>query len=300
MDLAFGSNPVRLALDGQGHRNLLIPAGSETIPADQRPSVLRVQQQSLSFDGSTSSYLVVCCTESELSGEFDELVLDVLESIERSQTPAQDAAHSIGRWRRLFRASRLRGLTTQERLGLFAELSVLQALLTSSSLVGSSCWTGPDQHPHDFELPGECLEVKAIGVESSAISIHGVDQLDQHGERPLTLIVCTVLSDPDGQTLHELIESVRSQLPDEPLFTQQLAKAHWSVADAGSSTESYSVAATAVVPVTSGLPRLTNGSFVAGALPEGVAKVTYQVEVGRLLEHANGTSLLDVARALSS
>ena len=129
------------------------------------------------FGAADEVFVDLSCTEQDLHAEFDDVVTDILESIRGVERPGIAALQAIARWRRLFRARLVRGLSIQAKLGLFAELTMLLALVDADPAFSVDLWRGPLREPHDFEAPGRCLEIKAVTSESDAVVIHGVSQL---------------------------------------------------------------------------------------------------------------------------
>jgi hypothetical protein len=296
LDVEFEGQPVRVALDGEGHRHLLVPAGAEVISGDQKPSVITLTQRDLSFGGVTGSFVDVRCVKGELAAEFDDFIVDVLNSINGSENPAQQTVQVIGRWRQLFKSALARGLSEQERIGLFAELTVLSAIHSLDDAIASEHWTGPDRDKHDFELPARCLEVKAVGISGANVTIHGLDQLDAHDGRDLHLVLVTVEQDPDGHTLAELVDRVRAQLGGDPEFPRKLAKARWNREDHLSQVQSYSVISACALPVDGATPRLVPSSLLGGMPPEGVSAIQYRIALEALLPLCTSPDLHSVAR----
>lgn len=286
LDGVLARGPARVALDREGHRHLLVPAGEEQIPSDQRQSVLTVIQRNLRFGPVAESFVDVSCAEAGLAAEFDDLIMDVVESISESEEPARDTVLVIGRWRRMFSSAAGHQLSEEQRVGLAAELSVLKALHEANPSVGAALWTGPDRASHDFELSSRCLEVKAYGGTSDQIQIHGLGQLGTHEERPLFLLLIQVERGDDGLTLAELVDSVRREFEGDPALAAQLAKAGWRAGDSALADVRYQIGSPVVVPVESDVPRLVPSMLSAGAVPVGVSKVRYSVEISELIPHA--------------
>ncbi len=198
---------IRAAVDHSGRRHLLI-AGDDSAPVEPSVGVLAIEFRQLVFGHVGRAYLDICCTDPALNIEFQEVAVDILESVVAAVEPVAEALKVIDRWRRLLRAGAA-SLRDSERIGLFAELSVLVTLNESGADVPASCWTGPLRAAHDFELTERCLEVKGIGYTSSAIRVHGFEQLAQHDGRPLHLVLASVELDPAGTTIPYLIQRLR-------------------------------------------------------------------------------------------
>jgi hypothetical protein len=273
----LGATSCRLAVDQDGLRHLIVPATSEQVAVDPRPSALTVTVRQLTFDGLKTVWVDVCCTDGDLNPEFDELINDVLENLDGSSTPAATTLRTINRWRRLFGAKATRGLSVQARRGLFAELMLLRTLLTCQPTVDVSAWTGPLRQPHDFELPRRCIEVKAVGRRNDAVTIHGLDQLASHDGRPLDLVVMTVVDDPAGATLAEIIDEIKTMTPNLPALATLLRDSGWTPMIGAADTDRLSVSDVISVVVDDTLPRLVPNSLTAGTLPTEISELTYKL-----------------------
>lgn len=277
---------IRAALDGQGNRHILI-SGSTPETLQPRTGVLSISHMRLAFSGPAHDYLDVACTDPKLNEQFDELALDVMEACVHADRPVETALQVVERWRRLLRTVGMSGLHENERVGLFAELSVFLAL---GSRASASSWTGPLRAPHDFELEHGCLEVKGCSHGASSIWVHGADQLDEHHGRPLALVLATVERVDDGQSIADLVQQLEAQRPHElSLIRERLAAAKYNVVDGGMHDPTYALRHVTVIPVEANIPRLVGASFVAGAVPSGVGMVDYEVDIAQLRVHGTAT-----------
>ena len=293
LDIAFHENPVRIAVDRKGHRHLLVPSSDETVAPDTRQHVLAMKQASYAFDRGATKYLDIECGEPELNAEFDDVVLDVLEALEATEKPAGAAAQTIERWRRLFKVGMRRSLSEQQRLGLFAELTILRELRASSPGLPASVWAGPRRETHDFELEQGCLEVKAVGSGSTSITIHGLDQMDNHDDRPLRLLVVTVVPDDDGTTLNSLVHELQGAFAGDPAFMAMMGLTGWAPDDPAAATLGYSIEGAARVRVEPGVPRLVRGSLVE-ELDDGIGSVSYAIGLAELLVHGEPLGIPEI------
>jgi hypothetical protein len=291
LDLAFEDVACRVALDRNGFRHLLIASFDEQPEVDSRPSVLSATLRPLSFGGKVHDYFDIACLDQELHPEFDEVVLDILETIQGADQPAVAAAESLARWRRLFRSRLVRGLSMEARIGLFAELSVLIALTEADSALPIEMWRGPLREPHDFELKSRCIEVKGLAERSERFTVHGWEQLDRHDERPLDLILVNVVSDPTGLSISNLVETLRKRVESPTTLRARLLAAGWDETIATADDETFTVGTIFGLPVSDAVPRLVRNMLVQGQPPDGVSGLRYQVELADLLPMVVETSL---------
>jgi hypothetical protein len=294
LDVRSDDESCRLAVDRSGARHLLVPVDAEETIAAQHGSALTIEQRQLVFGQVTHSYIDLSCVQPELYVEFDEVVEDVIDAVRGALDTGQATLDVVDRWKRLFQSGLFRGLGADVLRGLFAELCCLGSLVELEPALDATCWTGPLGRPHDFELPASCIEVKALGVKSDRVHVHGLDQLDSHDGRPLQLAVLTVVDDPDGRSIAELVDGLARRINDPQLMRRRLTAVGWTEnTDQG---ERYSVAEVLGVAVTEAVPRLVAKSLRASALPEGVGDVGYSLERQSLLPFVVEASLADIAR----
>jgi Putative PD-(D/E)XK family member, (DUF4420) len=295
LDVVFAERSCRAALDREGVRHLLVPIVDETLSQDSRASVLCSATRVLSFAGEISTYVDIWCTESALHDEFDGVIEDILDDIASTDRPGAAALANLARWRRLFRNRLVQGLGPRARRGLFAELSVLLAMVNADPHISVDIWTGPMGDPHDFETPKRSIEVKATAPGVDSIVINGLQQLDTHGGRPLDLVVLTVVTDPNGTTITDLVSEINTRMGTQAGFEKRLARLGWQSGDENLDTESFAIVKIQRVPIGDTTPRLVPAALSAGALPEGISEVTYRLAKATLAVHATSGTLDQIA-----
>lgn len=294
---AFASFPLggssarsscRAALDRAGHRHLLVPYDDALQGGIENGSaVLSMRQQVLAFDGSSRAYIDIECRQPELSHEFDQVCLDVLDAFQGPEDGAASTLAVITRWRRLFDSFGSRRLDKRAKLGLFAELSVYRALL----LAGSEDveWTGPSAAPHDFETERVSIEVKGYGASSPTVTVHGLAQLQPTHDKPLYLALIEVSDDEVGERIADVIGEIA------PLLEERAASFAAAVGRVGytpsAGEERFRVNNALVVEVDASTPRLTPAHLRDEGLMDGVVRLRCEVEIGSLAPLATPTSL---------
>jgi Putative PD-(D/E)XK family member, (DUF4420) len=296
LDISFDGRPCRVAVDRSGARHLLIPATGEALSDDDRGSTLAISVRRLGFGTDVTEFVDLACMDVDLQAEFDDVILDVLDAVSAAELPGAAALASIRRWRRLFRNRLVRGLSRQARIGLFAELGLLSAMLDIEPTLTADIWRGPLREPHDFELIARCVEVKAVASSSEAIIIHGLRQLDTHGDRPLDLSLVEVVTDPNGTRLADIIDAVLAKSQAEVDLQRRLELAGWFAASEALDVECFSVGSVLVTPVTVSTPRIVPSSLPGGEVPLGISAVTYELSREVLAESLVPSSLVAVAR----
>ncbi|MBU9697283.1 PD-(D/E)XK motif protein [Rhodobacteraceae bacterium HSP-20] len=213
---------------------------------------------------------------------FETLCRDVMAAGELAETEAEALERAIGRtfrWHYLLRGGKSEALSEESQKGLIGEIEVLKLLM---SVLGPkpalTAWTGPSGAPKDFELKGDCIEVKARrGASQPFIKITNEFQLAEVPGRRLWLGVLAVdkVQPPHGRTLTEQIKEVTDMLEQ----SEPSAILEWDLhlADAGFDIlHDYSAWRWIVSPpdfhiVTDDFPR------IAAPIPLGLSSVSYSL-----------------------
>lgn len=284
---AGGAADFLLAIDKEGCRHLLIPATADLRLSPTRgPLSLSIGPYDFSrADGPSHAgrFLDVACTLRHLNRQFEPVVADVIAESTGLPNPAATAIGTVGNWRRLF--ATLAGAETlghQEQLALFGELAVLELLAGARGEIRPEWWTGPDNEPHDFELPEASIEVKARGEESTTITVHGLRQLAETDGKPLYLASVLVAEDSGGRQLDELLQELCSTCPQAVALRQKAA-----MAGIGRGTQEYarfSVRSLEIGQVDDGFPRITSASLGADDA-DAVLSLRYELDYRRIQPH---------------
>jgi hypothetical protein len=282
---------IRLAVDRDNGRHLLVEFPGEPSPLSQPNSPLIDRVWSLTFGGQRRSYLDVACLNSGLWEVFDDLIVDVLQIAWPAPQPGAAVKSALESWRALFKTGLIRSLSRERRFGLFAELLVLQAAVTLASAGEIVSWVGPGGAPHDFEFVHSCVEVKAVGTSSTRTRIHGLSQLEPHDPKPLDLIVLTVIEREDGQSISSLVEGLTAAGVGARELRGGLSQSGWT--SDSDFDEPLAIAEVLHVRVGAETPRITTSALLGG-IPEGVSDISYEVDLSTLAEHGTGHSLSEI------
>lgn len=268
---------ARIALDHDRNRHLLVPTELAHRAWTEIASPVRDCVRSLTFGDSTRAYLDVSCNASQLFDVFDELIVDVLDDASGAPDPGESVDVALARWRAMFRAIAGTKFGRERRFGLFAELLVLEQALTTSGSDALDCWTGPSGGSHDFEFPRACIEVKAAGVESANITVHGFAQLDQHRDVPLDLLVYVLTESSTGRTIGELVSAIEAELGIGAL------QVHLANLGYGTSTldDRLSVVESFAVRIDESIPALSSRT-VDVEIRDQIQRVDYELSVASL------------------
>jgi len=282
--LADGRHLV-LAVDESGQRHLLVPQSGVNLPSNTR-SPLAVATREFAFGGDHDSdpirgrYLDIHCQVKTLNGQFDKVIADVIEAVQESRDAAAGAAATVASWRRLFTTLvDSPGLTYQQRLALFGELSVLRDLAETVPEFDVAWWTGPLGEPQDFRMPDLAVEVKTTGEDSTSVTIHGLEQLDAPEADPVRLIIRRVVESPSGITLSELFSQVLDVVADRSALRDRAAMV--GVTDTDPDPLRFGISETRVGIVDHGFPRL-RAADIRPEDREAISRVEYELDLARL------------------
>ncbi|MEU7136655.1 PD-(D/E)XK motif protein [Streptomyces sp. NPDC046261] len=154
-------------------------------------------------------------TRRTLLRDFHDLLCGVADRVtDGGRTPEQAFGETVRAWRALL--ERPRELTTERRIGLMGELTVLGNLARAHGW-GSAIesWKGPFGEEHDFGADGYDVEVKTTASEERLHSVHGFDQLTPTPGCPLWVVSIQVTrGGAEGRTLTECVAAVRAEVAD--------------------------------------------------------------------------------------
>lgn len=169
---------------------------------------------------------------------FETLCRDVITAAEQADHESEALERAIGRtfrWHYLLRGGRTEALSEDAQKGLIGEIEILKMLIENIGIKPAlTAWTGPSGAPKDFELPADCIEVKARrGASAPFVKISSEHQLSDVPDRRLWLAVLAVdkVQAPHGRTLSDRVTEVRNFLEQ----TEPTAILDWDqhLADAG-------------------------------------------------------------------
>ena len=268
-----------LAIDENKRRHLLVPAGPGRYAVNTHsPLSVDVTDLKFNFEEGTKvegRYVDVSCKVPKLNDQFDDVIESVLDSVIYAADPAKRAITMVNSWRRLFSTmASAKPLSLNEKYAIFAELAILDQIELQRESFSEEWWTGPQFEEHDFELPNVSIEVKAIGISSKTISIHGVDQLSRTDGKPLYLVVVALEESGVGQTVASLLESIAARSPDGDKI--RFKAASLGVFPDVEDTTKLRVTKVGIAAVDEEFPQLTVSHF-SESLREALGGVQYEL-----------------------
>lgn len=183
------------------------------------------------------------------------------------------------------------GLMSEElEVGLFGELTLLRHLIkTIGPGPALAAWQGPSKGEHDFTLPEGEVEVKTTLAEGRSHWINGLGQLEPSVDRRLWLISFQFTVNSEGQTLADLIGSIRTELADAKHVDRFMAEANkggWRDRyAAGTGRRLLPRTPPAIFGVGESFPALTEARLVhSGVSLERIRTVRYQIVLNGLAQ----------------
>jgi hypothetical protein len=211
---------------------------------------------------------------------FTGLCADVLRSVEEEPHDALKILYRrLDHWRALFRTSS-RLLGAEQQAGLFAELTVLIALLELDPSAHRT-WAGPARHRHDFVGGSRAVEVKATTAsDGRRIRIHGLDQLEApSGGLHLHWLRLETGSE-SARSLNSLVEAAVELCDDESDLRTRLAAAGYNIVDQRHYDQTrFAVVDRRQYSVGPDFPRLVAGDLQNAGIPINVTDVAYTVDL---------------------
>lgn len=275
---------IRLALDADGNHHVLIPGDEYRELSFSEGNALKARMKTIAVEGHEyEPNLDVYCVDSSLTKTFDRLAADLIEVAQTASNPVEDSLRALGEWKSLFSTRRRRSLSPQQRIGLFAELSVLKEFAEAEEIAETSCWTGPNKEPHDFEFEYMSLEVKAYGGGSEFVTFHGPLQMDNLDGKPLYLCLREIEEDDDGVSLLALADEIEDSIEDAAKFRTTVNKLGLHDDDPTLQVTKYRMVKETLIEVNENTPRIVPSSFADGQLPEGIERLRYSVLPAELI-----------------
>lgn len=278
--VAAGDSGMRVAIDKEGFRHLLVPVPDE-VPRDRQSVALSIEPRVLSVGGAPVLFADLKCLDTRLSLVFERLVTDVVARVESGVPPEVALPYALNQWRQLFQGGGSSGFTVEQVIGLIGELQVLLRLSESMGAERAlDAWWGPDGHPHDFYSTADrAIEVKTTrSLEGNRIHVSNVAQMDPSNLTDLHLAVFRLRPDRLAPTLDDRITSLLELgFPAARTLTKIEAAGHVHESAVPFSTR-FAVVWDRWWVVGSGFPGVRESRIDAAAL-RGVSNITYKLSL---------------------
>ncbi|WP_208591882.1 PD-(D/E)XK motif protein [Gracilibacillus suaedae] len=210
---------------------------------------------------------------------IENICIDLL-SIEKNEGMITKLQRNLERWKYFFSVHGREGLSQEAQQGLYGELWVLRELLQNnhnSNIIDT--WIGPENEANDFQKSGVALEVKTLTTKKHyKVSINNEKQLNDNGLRALFLVTVVLRKIDSGETLPEIITSIRRKLGDNVYSIKMFEEKLFQVGYLGNHSylynKGYVFEELLSYQVSEGFPRvLTN------ELQQGVGDIKYSIQL---------------------
>lgn len=299
--------PVYLAVDGRGHRHLLIQVPDSTAPVSQRETrSLEVTTSRFQIGGNPEAlYVDLTCIDSTQHPTFSAVAQDMLRSLRTSAGPMRDSIlNALARWR-AFWSAKTTGLSREDALGLFGELWLMRRWLGPVNAQIVERWQATEGARHDFQWPVASVEVKTTATRAAGDPVHQIASLDQLADPEqgqLFLFSLQVCDDAlAANTLHSLVEGLAADMQKEfqalALLNEKLATRGYTPADRQVACRPLRILAERLYCVGADFPRLVRQTFQPTGLPSGVLDVGYAIDLAACRQWLIASSPTDDAAA---
>ena len=165
------------------------------------------------------------CLEPHLTAVFQTFVDDLLRQLHDCDSVPELIQRSAADWRTLLQVANS-GLSQLEATGLYGELRFLEDAVEAIGPSALESWQRSPQDAHDFINDGVRVEVKTSRFQDrSAVTIHGLRQLEPPTNAVLILAVAEVQPHGTGDTIDDVVRRLLAQNVDSEQLTKKLADA---------------------------------------------------------------------------
>jgi hypothetical protein len=269
-----------------GQRGLLLEVPQQAVPHRKLWARSRGLDWLVVPQRNGTALFGVCLKDLRHSDLFDALANDLARRvIAASAGPSTEIAALLGgvaRWQK-FLATGIEGLSDEAQRGLWGELYFLRTsiLPTHGSAAGVASWQGSQKAHQDFLFSRGAVEIKTtVAKAPHVVRITSERQFDDANLPALYLRhFALAVREGAGETLPEMVASLRKKLQAEPAVAEQFedallaagyVDAHaWRYEERG-----YSVRETNDFEVRRGFPRIVERN-----LPSGIGDVRYALSL---------------------
>lgn len=276
---------VLAGVDAGGGKYVLFPISMTAhMEEDTESSGVHLRDRTLTLGGVSGRFVALGCTMPWLDDAFSNIASECINRVVNGSGERPDlVVHSVlESWRELLAKDAQKGLGDEAILGLIGELDMLAELAEANPKGAIAAWTGPSGGLHDFRNGRVALEVKSSRRRHGrTLSINGVEQLLPPPQSQLFLRFVRMERVPGAPvTLGSLAGRLFELGVSGPLFNKALGRLGLQ----SNSLKEYDDFEVDIVErrtylVDDSFPRIVPSSFAGGELPQGVASITYTIEL---------------------
>jgi hypothetical protein len=270
-----------------GHREMVIEAKGLSNNFNDLPSF---ENLDLVFNQTNTGISIgLALTDSELVKSFSVMCYDIAERSRRGESieaAAVIVVECLRSWAALLKRRGKIGLTRNEAIGLWGELSTIDALLSEKNIKESPIifgWRGPNGDQRDIGYNNTRIEVKAqLSTQSIGLKITSLDQLDDRGDH-LKVVLNRISPSETGISITNLIGKIQ-----EILTTNRLAQSEFDrkvmLAEFDSNLdvcqELFGLDERIIFDVRDGFPRL-----IPSTVASGIKNTSYEISGSSILQY---------------
>jgi hypothetical protein len=296
---------VLVGLDSRGRRHLCLPTtGSELGEKDTQSRGVIIEVVPLLEGSQPRPFVDVLCRDPKLNPLFAIVAADMLEAVkETPNAPFSTCQAILERWRQLLEKEHISLLSVEALGGLFAELLVLESLVSIHPDALSS-WHGPESDVHDFVCGGVDIEVKSTrSPVANVVEVSDLTQLDSSGGVSLYLAFHRIhLAPGRGRSVPSIVYDLLELGVDRAELVRKLREYGYDQRDEGRYLDlTFDLLEERWHRIDDAFPRLGRVSFIAGHPPPEVKKIRYALDlagVGGALGEAERRAVLNAAATL--
>lgn len=280
LGITTGHGPAALALDGEGHAQLLLPVAAGTRrPSLDTPPALEVMATSLTGEGQRRAYLVLTCVDRRLDRPFADLVEAVLTRIVSGEPVTDSLVRAIRELGALFAGRPPAAVDDRIIRGLVAELVVLRRLAERHP-GAPALWFGPVPERHDFRGGAHAIEVKSATRRTGRVTISSADQLEAPAGGTLQLWrVALERTEGGAATVSALVNAIEQAAGRSDALRTGLAALGCADPHSGDWNRlSFNCEAIDAWTVEPGFPRIVPSAFATGVVPAGIHALSYELD----------------------
>lgn len=145
-------------------------------------------------------------------------------------------------------------------------------------------WTGSEKKRLDFIGNKTSYEVKSSVIrEDTSVTMHGIFQADQNNIKDSYLVFCRFepTSVENGLSINNIMDKLNIVGCNCNEIENHLAKMCF-YKGASSRDQKYSLLEMRIYKIDGKFPKITSGSFIGGAIPNGILDIDYRVSLNNL------------------
>jgi len=282
-DTRWPKDSVFFAVDAANCRHLLISIrDQEQVISDTKSAGVQIREHILDdIIIGRRKFIDIVCLKPNLNDLFTILIGEIFESLNTDLNNANGICiKTLERWRELIEKGFQEKIGENQIIGLFGELNLLLKLVRCNPHT-LECWKGPLKARHDFMAPGISVEVKTSKRRyGRIIEINGYDQLEPLHGNSLYLSYIKLESTTDGISIKDIIGDISKNSVEKELFFTLLAGAGFNEETINYADNfKFRIVEDRTYNVENSFPHLTSKSFKGDALPPGILKITYEIDI---------------------